>query len=120
MSFEDFLRSKLEENDDSDDFKSPDAAKKALQEFLDYKPEFKVGDYVERSKFGEKVVKYPKQNQVAQVLRVYDDIRIDKDGDIYDITLVVALEVGVFKAFNVWSKYYKPAKQTKNVFNFRK
>lgn len=104
-------------------FESPVKAMEALNLYLDADmPE--VGDIVKISSFGVNAVKFPKDNQIAQVIRRFPEYMNGEDSTAYNGIIAIALSEGCIRSFAVDLRHYeradKPARNVLNIFRGRK
>lgn len=97
-------------------YENKDEAVAALQQFIEAKPDFKVGDRVVRNEAGKSNYKFPQGNQVAICTAIYD--RRDNNGNNMEIGVVIGRDN--FSFYRVDSRFYKKEAAGANVFQFQK
>lgn len=106
--------SEKEENN----FSSKKQAYKAIEDFENFEPDFKVGDYIERNELGISRYAFPRDNMVCKVVAMGErnlDISTPDDGIGDDMIILCALNKDTVKYFSSDSRYYKKASEDSNV-----
>jgi len=80
--------------------------------------DYKEGDYIERTKLGEMAYQFPRDNMVAVCVKIFDEMRIDEDGNPFDCILAANLPNGGVKLFAVDRALYRKSTEKKNVVKF--
>lgn len=103
----------LKETQEHKQFSSKNEAQKYLDLFLKNQENLSEGDNIELNEFGKTKYQYPKEgaNQVAVIIKKYDDIKVDEDGQAYDCLVAVTPAKKILRIFPMYSKYMKKAKK---------
>lgn len=120
MDFEDFLREQLQgaKGGGPKDHKSQGDSKANLEKFLNETNDrdYGEGDYVERNKYGRIRYKFPKDNQVAKVLKIDRSRMVSDDKDeAGDTLLIVMMGEDVPRKMWVDGAYYMKSGNRDNV-----
>lgn len=111
--------------DTLNDFNSEVEAQKALRAFIKLeKPELRAGDFIKLNRYGRNKYKFPRENQAALVVKVFDKPKMLLTGQdvIVDMIVLMAIKQDEVRYESVNSKYYEKAtnKTDKNILGFRK
>ena len=103
----------LQEAQEHEQFSSKNDAQKYLDLFLKNKENLNEGDNIELNEFGKTKYKYPQQNknQVAVIVKKYDEVKIDDDGQTYDCLVALTPAKNEVRIFPMYSKFMKKAKK---------
>ncbi len=101
--------------------KSKSQVTEYLNKFLAIEHGLKVGDFIERNDFGSNVYKFPAGNQIAKVVKVYDDIEFDNERHFNGVIIVVH-EDGDISYHKIDLRCYKKikAQKGKNIFSLKR
>lgn len=104
---EEIIKAGIEAKVEEHLFKSQEEADAETKKFTTMlRPNFKVGDLVERNEMGKKKYNLPKKNMTAIVVKKFDEIDYD-DGDANDIIICIGIGKGQFRHFPSDSRFYQ-------------